>query len=166
MGVATAVITQTGGAAMNATTVWVSAHLTASQITCGSAQLPYGAIRRIFAITPANAAGVTADLTLSYYDGALNSKSGSNTWAGNVTVAATGTRIGAESGATLVVAGVIDDGGETNGLTVRSADGEVVEVSGLMVPLLRKDVAQAYRANYAPLDEWCGFVCLAPLPTA
>ena len=74
VGLATTVITQTGGAAMNDTTVWVSAHLTDTQITCGTGQLPYGAIRRAFAITPANGAGVTADLTLSYYDGALNSE--------------------------------------------------------------------------------------------
>jgi autotransporter-associated beta strand protein len=58
----------------------------------------------------------------SFFDGALNSKSGSNTWAGSVTIAATGTRIGAESGATLLVSGVIDDGAETNGLIIRSED--------------------------------------------
>ena len=58
----------------------------------------------------------------AFYDGALNSKSGSNVWTGNLTLAAVNTRIGCESGATLLVSGVIDDGAETNSLTVRSAD--------------------------------------------
>lgn len=67
----------------------------------------------------------------AFYNGALNSKNGSNTWAGSVTIAATGTRIGAESGNTLVVSGVIDDGAETNGLIVRSADDTgIVYLSG------------------------------------
>src|SRR5690606_27569007 len=52
----------------------VSAHLTSSQVTCAGAQLPYGAIRRVFTVTPANGAGVTADLTFAYFDGALNSE--------------------------------------------------------------------------------------------
>ena len=59
---------------------------------------------------------------VGFYNGALNSKSGSNTWTGPVTLAANNTRIGAESGATLVVSGVIDDAGETNSLVARSAD--------------------------------------------
>jgi autotransporter-associated beta strand protein len=58
----------------------------------------------------------------SFFNGALNSKSGSNTWTGPVTIAADNTRIGAEAGATLMVSGVISDGSETNSLVIRSAD--------------------------------------------
>jgi autotransporter-associated beta strand protein len=58
----------------------------------------------------------------SFYNGALNSKSGSNAWTGPVTLGANETRIGAESGATLMVSGVIDDAGQTNSLVVRSTD--------------------------------------------
>jgi fibronectin-binding autotransporter adhesin len=42
--------------------------------------------------------------------GALQSQSGSNEWAGNITIDADLTRIGAASGASLLVSGVIDDG--------------------------------------------------------
>ncbi|MCU0794347.1 MAG: autotransporter-associated beta strand repeat-containing protein [Akkermansiaceae bacterium] len=52
--------------------------------------------------------------------GALTSQSGTNTWAGNVTVGAASTRIGAALSSTLVVSGVIDSGTDPFGLTVRS----------------------------------------------
>ncbi len=58
----------------------------------------------------------------SFYNGALNSKSGTNTWAGNVVVSATGTRIGAQSNATLIVSGSITSGTSNFGLTVRPND--------------------------------------------
>jgi len=54
--------------------------------------------------------------------GALSSFSGINTWAGNITVGAAATRIGATSGATLKVSGVIDSGTSTHGLTIRTGD--------------------------------------------
>lgn len=42
--------------------------------------------------------------------GALQSKSGINKWTGNITIAATDTRIGAQAGSSMEVSGVIDSG--------------------------------------------------------
>ncbi len=56
--------------------------------------------------------------------GALQSASGSNTWAGPVLLGANDTRIGANgSGQVLRVSGVIDDGPNSFNLIVRNADG-------------------------------------------
>jgi autotransporter-associated beta strand protein len=70
------------------------------------------------------------------FRGALTSQSGVNVWAGNVTIAAPETRIGAHegsdgsAGATLRVTGVIDSGGQAHGLIIRCGgtglDGTVV----------------------------------------
>ena len=54
--------------------------------------------------------------------GALSSTSGSNTWAGNVTIGAAGTRLGSTTGATLTVSGVIDSGAVNTGLVIRTQD--------------------------------------------
>lgn len=54
--------------------------------------------------------------------GALSSFSGVNEWAGNVTVDAASTRIGASSGATLRVSGVISSGSNAYGITIRTGD--------------------------------------------
>ena len=57
------------------------------------------------------------------YVGALQSASGSNTWAGPITLAANDTRIGANgAGQVLTVSGVISDGGNNYNLIVRNAD--------------------------------------------
>ena len=53
-------------------------------------------------------------------NGALQSVSGANTWAGNVLLGANATRIGAAAGQTLTVSGVIDDGPSTFALAVRN----------------------------------------------
>jgi autotransporter-associated beta strand protein len=58
----------------------------------------------------------------SFYNGALNSKSGTNTWAGPVILAATGTRVGSQAGATLAITGPITSGPGSTGLTVRPDD--------------------------------------------
>lgn len=58
----------------------------------------------------------------SFYNGALNSKSGTNSWNGPVTIVASNTRIGAQAGAVLKVTGVISSGTNTYGLIVRPAD--------------------------------------------
>jgi autotransporter-associated beta strand protein len=58
------------------------------------------------------------------FRGALTSQSGSNVWAGNVTIAAPETRIGASDGATLRVSGVIDSGGVAHGINVRGGPGD------------------------------------------
>ena len=56
--------------------------------------------------------------------GALQSQSGANTWAGDILLAADGTRVGANgAGQTLTVSGVIDDGPSTFTFAVRNADG-------------------------------------------
>ncbi len=55
----------------------------------------------------------------SFFNGALNSKSGTSTWTGPVTLAASGTRIGAQANATLIVSGPI---ASTTGITIRPND--------------------------------------------
>jgi fibronectin-binding autotransporter adhesin len=55
----------------------------------------------------------------SFFNGALNSKSGANTWTGPVTLAATGTRIGAQAGATLIISGPITSAPGSTGLIIR-----------------------------------------------
>jgi autotransporter-associated beta strand protein len=54
--------------------------------------------------------------------GALSSTSGSNTWAGNVTIGSPGTRLGATTGNTLTVSGIIDSGAVETGLIIRTQD--------------------------------------------
>lgn len=54
--------------------------------------------------------------------GALGSASGSNEWAGNVTIGATGTRLGATAGASLKVSGVVDSGVDPHELVIRTAN--------------------------------------------
>lgn len=58
----------------------------------------------------------------SFFYGALNSRSGSNTWSGPVTIATPGTRVGTLAGATLLVSGPIGSSGGDHGLVVRPAD--------------------------------------------
>jgi fibronectin-binding autotransporter adhesin len=65
------------------------------------------------------------------FRGALNSFSGNNTWQGNVTIGAAGTRIGAEDGATLQVSGVIDSGTANTGVISRAGSGGGVILSGV-----------------------------------
>jgi autotransporter-associated beta strand protein len=54
--------------------------------------------------------------------GALKGVGGNNEWAGNVTIGATGTRLGAAANATLKVSGVIDSGAAETGLVIRTAN--------------------------------------------
>lgn len=54
--------------------------------------------------------------------GALSSTSGSNTWAGNVTIGSPGTRLGTTTGNTLTVSGIIDSGTVETGLIIRNQD--------------------------------------------
>ena len=58
----------------------------------------------------------------AFYNGALNSKSAANIWNGAINITASGTRIGAQAGASLQVSGVISCGVNTYGLTIRPAD--------------------------------------------
>jgi autotransporter-associated beta strand protein len=55
----------------------------------------------------------------SFFNGAINSKSGTNTWTGPVTLSASGTRVGAQAGATLILSGPISS---TTGITIRPND--------------------------------------------
>ena len=50
-------------------------------------------------------------------------------------------------------------------VTVHSAEGETIDVADRMFDLARLDVAQSYRPRFPEVNDWCGFVCLAPLPT-
>ena len=54
--------------------------------------------------------------------GSLQSKSGSNNWSGNVTIAADQTRIGAATGSTLELSGAIDSGANVFNVTFRPQD--------------------------------------------
>ena len=58
----------------------------------------------------------------SFFNGALNSKSGVNTWAGPVSLASTGTRVGAQAGASLIISGPITSAPGGTGLTIRPND--------------------------------------------
>lgn len=55
----------------------------------------------------------------AFFNGALNSKSGTNTWTGPITFATSGTRVGAQANATLILSGPINS---TTGITIRPAD--------------------------------------------
>lgn len=67
----------------------------------------------------------------SFFNGALNSRSGSNTWAGPIILAANNARIGAQANATLIVSGPISSAPGINGLTIRPNDNTAtVVVSG------------------------------------
>lgn len=50
-------------------------------------------------------------------------------------------------------------------VTLWNDKGTFIDISDRFTPLLRNDVAQIYRARFPQLDDWCGFVCLAPIPT-
>jgi autotransporter-associated beta strand protein len=54
--------------------------------------------------------------------GALSAASGNNEWAGNMTIGASGTRLGALAAAILKVSGVIDSGANPHGLVIRSTN--------------------------------------------
>lgn len=54
--------------------------------------------------------------------GALSSTSGSNTWAGNITIGSAGTRLGCTTGNTLTVSGIINSGSVETGLIIRTQD--------------------------------------------
>ncbi|MDY0167389.1 MAG: autotransporter-associated beta strand repeat-containing protein [Thermoguttaceae bacterium] len=59
--------------------------------------------------------------------GALQTQSGQNTWAGDVTIGAGETRIGASgAGNTLTISGAIDDGGNNGTLAVRNNNGTTI----------------------------------------
>lgn len=74
------------------------------------------------------AGGITVSgesLTISgvgNFNGALTSTSNDNIWAGNVTIGAAGTRLGASAGASLEISGTIDSGVATHGIIIRTAD--------------------------------------------
>lgn len=74
VGQATVVVTQTGGAALGATTARVRVHLAQTAITCAGVPLPVTGVRRFFTITPTSSATATADLKLSYFAGVQNSE--------------------------------------------------------------------------------------------
>lgn len=57
------------------------------------------------------------------FNGALQSVSGANVWSGDLFLAQSGARIGANPGAPLTIAGNISDGGTNRSLAIRSANG-------------------------------------------
>jgi fibronectin-binding autotransporter adhesin len=63
--------------------------------------------------------------------GALSSTAGSNTWAGNITIGSSGTRLGCTTGNTLIISGIISSGVVETGITIRTQDlNSVVVYSG------------------------------------
>ncbi|MBI2720088.1 MAG: glycosyltransferase [Rhizobiales bacterium] len=51
------------------------------------------------------------------------------------------------------------------GISVCDEFGNQVQVADRMAPISRLDVVSAYRSRFHNVDEMCGFVCLAPIPT-
>jgi autotransporter-associated beta strand protein len=62
--------------------------------------------------------------------GALRAQSGSNTWSGAVTLGSTGVQISANTNATLVLSGAIDDGASSHALILSNAIGGVTVLQG------------------------------------
>ncbi len=58
----------------------------------------------------------------AFFNGALNSKSGSNTWTGPITLTASDSRIGAQAGAQLIISGPISSALGCSGLVIRAED--------------------------------------------
>lgn len=50
-------------------------------------------------------------------------------------------------------------------LLLRGSRGEILDISSYCTPVFRPDVFQDYRSRFPELDDWCGFVCIAPVPT-
>ncbi len=54
---------------------------------------------------------------------------------------------------------------EPQSISIRGEEGEAVGLDGRFSPLIRNDVAQIHRPRFSEVQELCGFVCLAPMPT-
>jgi autotransporter-associated beta strand protein len=113
----------TGPTSINAGTVNIQ-HNTALGSTTGATTIALNA--RLELQNNITVTGETLTLSgtggSSFFNGSLNSKSGTNTWAGPITLAATGTRIGAQTGSTLTISGPITSTPDSTGLTIRPAD--------------------------------------------
>ena len=50
-------------------------------------------------------------------------------------------------------------------ITLIDEEGEETDIATYLSPLRRMDVVQDYSARAPEINEWCGFVCFAPIPT-
>jgi autotransporter-associated beta strand protein len=105
-------------------------HANALGTTASGTTVASGARVALDGITVAGEA-ITVSGTGGNFFGALQGRSGTSVWAGNVTIGATDTRIGAVAGASLEVSGTIDDGVNDYRVIYRSEDSTAtVIVSG------------------------------------
>ncbi len=106
-------------------------HANALGSTAGGTSVASGARVELAGISVAGEA-ITVNGSGGNFAGALQGRSGTSLWNGNVTIgAAADTRIGAVAGASLEVSGVIDDGAEDNRIMYRPVDSTAtVIVSG------------------------------------
>jgi GT2 family glycosyltransferase len=51
-------------------------------------------------------------------------------------------------------------------VTLRSDDGQVLDVTGNFTRLVRLDVLQSFQARFPAIGEWLGYVCFAAMPTS
>jgi GT2 family glycosyltransferase len=51
-------------------------------------------------------------------------------------------------------------------VTLRSDDGQVLDVTGNFTRLVRLDVLQSFQSRFPAIDEWLGYVCFAEMPTS
>lgn len=50
-------------------------------------------------------------------------------------------------------------------ILLRGSKGESLDISALCTPVFRPQESGMYRSRFSELDDWCGFVCIAPVPT-
>lgn len=50
-------------------------------------------------------------------------------------------------------------------VSVINDEGEAVDVTNAFISTLRMDVAENLRARFSQVDDWCGYICHAPMPT-
>ena len=56
-------------------------------------------------------------------------------------------------------------GRKLRAILLRGPDGECIDITSRCNPVFRPDACEKYQSQFADRDDWCGFVCVAPLPT-
>jgi len=66
----------------------------------------------------------------------------------------------------LLLCGVmLTPGPQPRAVLLRGPEGECFDISSRCTPVFRPDAYEKYRSRFPELDDWCGFVCVAPMPT-
>lgn len=66
----------------------------------------------------------------------------------------------------LIIGWILTPSHKPYNLTVGSPTGQSDDISNKVFPLRRDDVSNAYRDNYPGVNNNCGFICLANVPTS